>query len=253
MTVRNGADAAQATQSPAVLSTEALSAGYGNEQILHAVDTEFFLGRITALIGSNGAGKSTLLKTLFGLTRIFEGSVRLDGKAVKPNARFFVSNGLAYVPQVANVFPTLSVQENLQIGTYVRSGGTLEFVLEVFPALGDLLTRPAHKLSGGERNMLAVGRALMSDPRVLLLDEATGGLAPRLAEEFWHYLVTLAERGIGIVAVEQNVDLAMEFAEFVYVLVNGAVAISGRGKEVAARQDFEEMFLAAGSGKGVRD
>jgi branched-chain amino acid transport system ATP-binding protein len=240
-------------QDQPVLATVGLSAGYGDERILNSVDTEFRLGQITALVGSNGAGKSTLLKSLFGLTRIFDGAIVLDGTQVRPSARAFVMSGVGYVPQVANVFPTLSVQENLQVGTYVRKGGSIELVLDVFPALGDLMSRPAQKLSGGERNMLAVGRALMSNPRVLLLDEPTGGLAPKLAQEFWHYLVGLAERGIGVVVVEQNVDLAMEFAEYAYVLVDGFVAISGQGKEVAARQDFEEMFLAAKSASSITE
>lgn len=227
-----------------LLAARKLTAGYRDEPVIFDVDVEFPPSVITALIGSNGAGKSTLLKSLFGLTQIFGGTILLEGSEVQPVARQFVSRGIGYVPQVANVFPSLSVKENLEVGTYVRGAGSIESVLAIFPALEKLLPRQAHKLSGGERNMLAVGRALMSDPRLLLLDEATGGLAPRLAEEFWEYIDQLAQSGIAIAAVEQNVDLALEHADFVYVFGSGRVVAEGPAKEVAGRQDFESLFLA---------
>lgn len=232
-------------QAGVLLAARNLTAGYREERVIFDVDVEFAPGVVTALIGSNGAGKSTLLKSLFGLTRIFGGSILLEGAVVQPVARQFVSRGIGYVPQVANVFPSLSVRENLEIGTYVRGPGSLESVLSIFPALEKLLPRQAHKLSGGERNMLAVGRALMSDPRLLLLDEATGGLAPRLAEEFWEYIDKLARSGIAIAAVEQNVDLALEHAAHVYVFGSGRLVAEGPAKEVAARKDLESLFLVS--------
>ncbi len=226
-----------------LLSTEKLTAGYRQERVIFDIDVAFPAGVITALIGSNGAGKSTLLKSLFGLTHIFAGTVLIEGRPVEPVARNFVMRGIGYVPQVANVFPSLTVRENLDIGSYVRGTGSIDSVLNVFPALGKLLRRPAFKLSGGERNMLAVGRALMSDPKLLLLDEATGGLAPALATEFWEYIAGLARTGIAVVAVEQNVDLALEYATNVYVFGSGRVVAQGPAKEVAARKDLEQLFL----------
>jgi branched-chain amino acid transport system ATP-binding protein len=226
-----------------VLSAANLTAGYKDERIIRNVNVSFRAAEVTALIGSNGAGKSTLLKSLFGLARIFGGSLRINGVVTEPNARTLVELGVSYVPQVANVFPTLSVLENLQIGTYVRTGGSLDLVVDIFPVLGKLLKRPAYKLSGGERNMLAVGRALMSQPTTLLLDEPTGGLAPRLAEDFWHYLTDLATRGIAIAVVEQNVDMAIKFAQDVYVLADGRIAMRGTGAELARLDNLDDLFL----------
>lgn len=234
---------APAADSAEVLSVTDFSAGYKDERIIREVDVAFHASTLTALIGSNGAGKSTLLKSIFGLTRIFGGELRLNGTATKPDARVLVSRGLNYVPQVANVFPTLTVLENLEIGTYVRKGGSVELVVEVFPVLAKLMKRPAHKLSGGERNMLAVGRSLMSNPMMLLLDEPTGGLAPGLAEEFWHYLTDLAGRGIGIAVVEQNVDMAIRFAHDVYVLADGRIALHGTGAELSRLDNLDDLFL----------
>lgn len=228
---------------PEVLSVTNFSAGYKDERIIRDIDVAFHACTLTALIGSNGAGKSTLLKSIFGLTRIFGGELRLNGALTKPDARILVSQGLNYVPQVANVFPTMTVLQNLEIGTYVRKGGSVELVIDVFPVIGKLLKRPAHKLSGGERNMLAVGRALMSNPMMLLLDEPTGGLAPGLAEEFWHYLTNLAGRGIGIAVVEQNVDMAIKFARDVYVLADGRIALHGTGAELSRLDNLDDLFL----------
>jgi branched-chain amino acid transport system ATP-binding protein len=226
-----------------VLSAAGLTAGYNDERIIHDIDVSFHAAQLTALIGSNGAGKSTLLKSLFALTRIFAGQLRIDGTVTKPDARVLVARGMSYVPQVANVFPTMTVLENLEVGTYVRKGGSVELVVDVFPVLGKLMKRPAHKLSGGERNMLAVGRALMSQPVLLLLDEPTGGLAPGLAEDFWHYLTDLAGRGIAIAAVEQNVDMAIQFARDVYVLADGRIALHGSGAELARLGNLDDLFL----------
>lgn len=230
---------------PAILATRKLTAGYHDERIIYDIDVDFVPGTITSLVGGNGAGKSTLLKSLFGLTRLFDGAIIIDGHERRPSARDFVEQGINYVPQTANVFPSLSVRENLEVGTYVRKGHGVEGVLEVFPALRGLLTRSGRKLSGGERNMLAVGRALMSAPRLLLLDEPTGGLAPALAETFWQYLSSMAGSGIGIVAVEQNVDLALKYAQHVYVLGSGRIVAEGSAREIAERTDLEQLFLVS--------
>jgi ABC-type branched-subunit amino acid transport system ATPase component len=220
-----------------------LSAGYGRQPILFGISACFDAGRVTAIIGPNGAGKSTFLKAIFGLAKVYEGEVLIDGIPVSPNAQALVRHGVAYVPQTQNVFSNLSVEENLQIGTYVRSGGSLERVLTLFPDLKPALKKAAGKLSGGQRNMVAVGRALMSDPKVLLLDEATGGLAPLVAEDLWHHIRQLALSGVAIAAVEQNVRLALEFSDSVYVFGSGRNRLQGSPKALLARGDFEELFL----------
>jgi len=243
MTAQSDAVQPVAKSSADLLSASHLTAGYKADPVVHDVDVAFQAGSITALVGSNGAGKSTLLKALFGLVRIFSGTIAIDGHDLRPNARDLVTRGIAYVPQVANVFPSLTVKENLEVGTYVRRGGSPDNAVALFPALQHLLARPAHKLSGGERNMVAVGRALASQPRLLLLDEATGGLAPALAEDFWEHIAGLAAAGIAIVAVEQNVDLALLHAHRVYVLAGGRIAASGTASEVKVRPDLQDLFL----------
>lgn len=231
------------SESQVALATRRLTAGYRLEPVIFDIDSDFRMSQITALIGTNGAGKSTFLKTLFGLTRITQGSILLDGRAIEPVARSLVEAGVAYVPQVRNVFPGHTVKTNLEIGGYVRAGKTISEVVDVFPALGPLMKMQAAKLSGGQRNMLAVGRALMSDPRVLLLDEPTGGLAPNIAEEFWQHLQKLRDADVCVVAVEQNVDLALAHSDAAYLLGRGRVVISGPARELAARSDFEALFL----------
>lgn len=220
-----------------------LVAGYGRQAILFGISAVFEAGRVTAVIGPNGAGKSTFLKAIFGLAQVHEGEILLDGVRVRPNAEELVRRGIAYVPQTRNVFPTLSVQENLQIGSYIRSGGSLERVLTLFPDLKPVLKRAAGKLSGGQRNMLAVGRALMSDPTVLLLDEATGGLAPLVAKDLWEHVRQLADGGVAVAAVEQNVKLALEFSDSVYVFGSGRNRLRGTPQDLLARDDFEDLFL----------
>lgn len=220
-----------------------LVAGYGRQAILFGISAFFEAGRVTAVIGPNGAGKSTFLKAIFGLAQVHEGEILLEGVRVRSNAEELVRRGIAYVPQTRNVFPTLSVQENLEIGTYVRSGGSLERVLTLFPDLKAVLKRAAGKLSGGQRNMLAVGRALMSDPKVLLLDEATGGLAPLVAKDLWEHVRALADGGVAVAAVEQNVKLALEFSDSVYVFGSGRNRLHGTPADLLARDDFEDLFL----------
>jgi len=199
---------------------------------------------VTTIIGPNGAGKSTFIKAIFGLARVTGGTILLDGTPVRPDARTLVKLGVAYVPQVRNVFATLTVQENLEIGTYVRSAGSVERVMDLFPDLRNVLKRPAGKLSGGQRNMLAVGRALMSDPVVIMLDEATGGLAPIVAHDLWVHVSRLAaSEDVAVVAVEQNVRLAMEFSSSVYVFGSGRNKLHGTPQALLARPDFEDLFL----------
>jgi ABC-type branched-subunit amino acid transport system ATPase component len=223
-----------------------MTAGYGRQPIIFDVSVACEPGTITAMIGPNGAGKSTLLKAVFGIATVNRGTIRLKGELLPIGAPdLLVRAGVAYVPQVNNVFPTLTVRENLEIGTYVRHGHSLQQVLDLFPDLSQALNKQARKLSGGQRSMLAVGRALMSDPQVLLLDEPSGGLSPILASRLWEALTSLAGRGVTTVVVEQNVKLALEFSDVVYLLVSGRNKVQGRPSDLASRYNLEEMFLEA--------
>ena len=223
-----------------------LTAGYTNQPVIFDVSATFRRGAITAIIGPNGAGKSTLFKSLFGVARMFSGQVLIDEQPInRVTPDELVHRGVSYVPQIANVFPSLSVRENLEIGTYVRSGGSMERVLSIFSDLGTVLKRPAGKLSGGQRNMLAVARALMSDPRVLLLDEATAGLAPAISTTLWQHVRRLADEGLAVAVVEQNVRLALQFSDYVYLLGSGRNRLDATASEFAGRTDLDELFLEA--------
>lgn len=228
------------------LSAANIDAGYGSQQILFGVSVDFRSGQMSAIIGPNGAGKSTLAKALFGLAKVTAGTVSVDGSPVEPvDARRMVQMGAAYVPQVGNVFPTLSVRENLEVGTYVRDKGSIDAVLDIFGELKGRLRDRAGGLSGGLRNMLAVGRALMSDPRVLILDEATAGLAPMVASSLWDALGRLAAEGRAIAVVEQNVHEALERCHNVYLLAGGRNILTSSAADLKARPDFEDLFLEA--------
>lgn len=230
---------------PAALVLDAITAGYKSQPIITGVTITVAAGGITAIVGPNGAGKSTLFKALFGGARLFSGAVYLNGKRIRVDPRELVRSGIAYVPQLRNIFPSLTVRENLEIGTYVRGGGSLDRVFSVFPDLAPLQRRPAAKLSGGQQNMLAIGRALMSDPKVILLDEASGGLSPLMAQRLWRHIADLAQGGMAIAAVEQNVALAFDTAHTACVISGGRMILSGPPAELAKRPDFAEMFLEA--------
>ena len=251
----NSIAAGEQGMTPARLEVRKISAGYGRHAVLFDVSASFGAAKVTTIIGPNGAGKSTFIKALYGLARITSGTILLEGVPVRPDARSLVKLGVAYIPQMRNVFATLTVRENLEIGTYVRSSSAgIDRVLELFPDLRGLLRRPAGKLSGGQRNMLAVGRALMSDPRVLLLDEATGGLAPKVARDLWQHVALLAtEQDVAVVAVEQNVHLALEFSDMVYVFGSGRNRLHGTADELLARPDFAELFLESQSSAALPD
>ena len=232
-------------QEPPVLSAQALTAGYRSQPIIFDVSFEAHAGTVTTIVGPNGAGKSTLFKAVFGVARLFSGKIVVKGLPVEHSTTALVKSGVAYVPQVRNVFPSLTVNENLEIGTFVRGRKDFDRVFGLFPDLAQVRNTHARKLSGGQRNMLAVGRALMSNPDVLLLDEATGGLSPLLARKLWEHVAELARQGVAVVAIEQNVRLALEYSKFVYVLAGGKNLLSGAPGELSARPDFAQLFLEA--------
>ena len=226
------------------LEVRQITAGYGSLPIIFDVDAHFAPGQVTVVIGPNGAGKSTLFKAIFGLVRVFSGEVLLDGKPISPiSPRTLVRAGVAYVPQSGNVFPTLTVKENLLIGGSVVGATDLEAALDAFPILRKELGRPAGKLSGGQRNMLAVARALVAKPKVLLLDEVTAGLARMISNHLWESVVQLARSGVAVGVVEQNVRQALERSDRAYLLASGRNRLDAPAAELAARTDLEALFL----------
>ena len=220
------------------------SAGYGGDSIVHRVDIPIPDAEIGVLIGPNGAGKSTILKALFGVASVNGGTVTVDGAPCHPiGATQLLKRGVTYVPQLRNVFAHLTVLENLDMGLGGGRGESVQRVLALFPDLGPLLRRPAGKLSGGERNMVALGRALMGSPRTLLIDEGSAGLAPKAAQRFWEHLRTLAATGVGILVVEQDVRLALKYADNVHLLRYGEIALSGKADSVGTAEALGALFL----------
>ena len=235
-----------------VLSVDAVVAGYGGPPIIRGVNAQVGSGEIVTVVGPNGAGKSTMLKAVAGLLRIQRGSVTLEGKEIA-NVRThqLARSGLGYVPQNNDVFDPLTVQENLEMGGYLMRRNEIKArideVVSVLPALEKLMKRRAVKLSGGERKMVAVGRALMSRPRVLLLDEPTSGLAPDLSRELLTRDIRgLAQSGTSILLVEQKARAALEISHWGYVLAQGATALSSSAPDLLAREDLGEVFLGLG-------
>jgi branched-chain amino acid transport system ATP-binding protein len=234
------------TPTDAVLCAERITAGYGPVPIIQDVSVRAGAGQIVAILGPNGAGKSTLLKAIFGYLKPRSGRVLLCGANVTGlDPEDLVSRGIGYVPQVGNVFPALTVRENLEMGAYLRRSGVrerLDAVLAMFPGLGQALERRAVTLSGGQRTMLAMGRGLMLDPVVLLLDEPTAGLAPEFTGEVWRQVQRVATSGTAVV-VEQNATAALQAADWAYVLVAGRNRHDDRAAALLDNPDLGRMFL----------
>jgi ABC-type branched-subunit amino acid transport system ATPase component len=233
------------------LRAEGVTSGYGGVPVVRDVSIDVGPGEVVAIIGPNGAGKSTLLKSLVGILRITEGHVRLGSDDVTNHApEELARRGVGYVPQVNDIFEPLSVVENLEMGGYLLKRheikSRIDEVTAVFPQLAPMLKRRADKLSGGERKMLAIGRVLMLDPTVLILDEPTANLSPKLADTLLHdHVRRLANLGKAVLLVEQRARAAMEIATWTIVLVSGSTKLEGRPGELLGRQDFEELFLGA--------
>jgi ABC-type branched-subunit amino acid transport system ATPase component len=229
-----------------VLAVSGLTAGYGRVPVVQDVQLQAEPGKIVAIVGPNGAGKSTMLKAVFGLLRSTAGTVDLGGTPITGWPAFRVArSGMAYVPQVTNVFPNLSVVENLEMGGYTLKTGVLQRVnevLEIFPDLKTARSKKAGNLSGGQRNMLGMARALMLNPKVVLLDEPTAGLSPAYTRIVWEQIRRVADVGTAVVVVEQNVDLAINNADWVYVLVAGRNRLEGPAS-VVGKEDLPGIFL----------
>jgi ABC-type branched-subunit amino acid transport system ATPase component len=230
-----------------LLSVEGVTAGYEQMEILHDVSIEVRPGEIVTLIGPNGAGKSTLMKTVFGLLKPRRGSIRLEGRDITglaPSA--LVGRGLSYVPQVDNVFPSLTVEENLEMGAVVRRDdfrGRLEDVLGLFPNLVPKRRLKVGGLSGGERQMVAMARALMLDPCLLLLDEPSAGLAPVLVDTVFEKIEALNRNGLAILLVEQSAREALRRSHRGYVLAGGQVRLEGPGPALLEDAEVARLYL----------
>jgi branched-chain amino acid transport system ATP-binding protein len=243
----------EATRPAAALQIDNVVAGYGGPPIIRGVCAQVGSGEVVAVVGPNGAGKSTMLKAVAGLLRCESGSIKLEGKEITGvRSHRLARLGLGYVPQNNDVFNPLTVQENLEMGGYLLNRSAIreriDGVVEVLPALRGLMKRRAVKLSGGERKMVAVGRALMNRPRVLLLDEPTSGLAPDLSRELLTKDIRgLAEAGTSVLLVEQKALAALEISDWGYVLAGGRTALSSSAREMLAREDLGEVFLGLGA------
>jgi neutral amino acid transport system ATP-binding protein len=238
--------------SESLLVVRDLRAGYGDEDILHGVSIEVAPGSIVAVIGANGSGKSTLLKTIYGLLRPRRGTITLAGPygraldlaGLRPNE--ITALGLNMVPQLANVFSDLSVLENLEIGArpaLQRFSLQLETVLAFLPQLRSMLTKRAATLSGGQRQMLGLARALMSDPRVLILDEPSAGLAPRVQDEVFAKVKAISTLGVSVLMVEQRARQCLAIADYGYVLEQGQNRIEGKAADLLADPEVVRLYL----------
>jgi ABC-type branched-subunit amino acid transport system ATPase component len=237
-------------QKPApILEAQDVVSGYGEVDILHGVSVKVHPGEMVAVIGPNGAGKSTLLRAMFGLLPVRSGRVLLRGDDVsnrQPDQ--LVQRGLSYVPQVDNVFPSLTIMENLEMGAFVRSGGVAERTEQVFGLFPDLAGRRgeiAGRLSGGQRQMLALARALMLDPAILLLDEPSASLSPKMVGLIFDRINVINEAGTGILLVEQNARQALSICHRAYVLANGENRLEGPAQSLLANEEVGKLYLGA--------
>ena len=232
----------------ALLEVRGLDAGFGAGPVLFGVDLDFYTGELVALIGANGAGKSTLLGVLSGLVPATRGSVVFDGRDLT-NARpeNVVAAGISHVPQGRRLFGSLSVEKNLRLGAYLRRDADVDRdlanVLEYFPALRDKMARNAATLSGGEQQMVAIGRGLMARPKLLMIDEPSLGLGPKVVERVIEVAQAINRDGTSILLVEQDVVLALEAAHRGYVLENGRVVLSGRAAELEQNPEVRRAYL----------
>ncbi|MGH7721763.1 MAG: ABC transporter ATP-binding protein [Candidatus Dormibacteria bacterium] len=230
-----------------ILDVQAVTAGYGGPPIINDVSLRASRGKLTALVGPNGAGKSTFIKVVAGLIKPSGGRIVLnDSDVTGVPAQLLVRRGISYVPQVANVFPTLTVLENLEMGAYTRRHGTRDKVAELcemFPDLRPALKRQARTLSGGQRTMLAIARGLMLDPQVLLLDEPTAGLAPKFIDRVWEQVLKVRQLNVAVVIVEQNTRRTLTHADWAYVMVLGRNALGGTGRQLLDDPEVVNLYI----------
>ncbi len=231
-----------------ILEADGITAGYTAQvNILYDVSIRVNSGNIVSVIGPNGAGKSTLLKTIFGILKPTNGKVTLkeeDITGLKPDK--IAKRGISYVPQVDNVFPSMTIHENLEMGAFIRSDDfsqRIDEIYELFPVLGERRKQKAGQLSGGQRQMVAMGRALMVDPQVLLLDEPSAGLAPNLVDMIFEKIVDINKTGVSMIIVEQNAREALKMADHGYVLAMGKNVLDDTGDALLANEEVGRLYL----------
>ena len=226
---------------------EAMTGGYGGADILHSCTIAVEKGQIAVIVGPNGAGKSTAMKAVFGMLKLRAGHVKLDGEditALSPQAR--VAKGMGFVPQTHNIFTSMTVEENLEMGAFIRRDDfkdTMAQVYDLFPILKQKRLQPAGELSGGQRQQVAVGRALMTQPKVLMLDEPTAGVSPIVMDELFDRIIEVARTGISILMVEQNARRCLQVVHRAYVLDQGRNAYTGSGRDLLSDPNVIELYL----------
>ncbi len=233
-----------------LLSVRGLQSGYGDVQVLWGLDMEIKEGEITAVIGSNGAGKSTLMRTISGLVKTQKGEIIFSGKSMTgASPRSVLDAGIAHVPEGRRLFKGLSVRDNLLLGAYTRKASSadlqddLEEIYSVFPRLKERQSQDATTLSGGEQQMCAIGRGLMSKPRLLIIDELSLGLAPKATEQLVEALIQFNSKGLTILLVEQDVFTALEMSKLAYVVESGRVSLSGKSSELHDNPMIRQAYL----------
>jgi len=232
-----------------ILEARHIDAGYGRIQIIEDVSIRLNEGEVVGIIGPNGSGKSTLIKAIYGLADVYKGEVYFGGRGIgslRPEER--TALGLGYVPQVENIFADLKVSENLEMGAYLLNDGKevkkrMEEIYRMFPLLGERRKEPARVLSGGEKQMLAITRALMGNPRVLLLDEPTAALGPKVVVDIMKKIDEIRKNGVSVVLVEQHAKKALEFVDRAYVMVSGRQVLEGTGKEILNNEEMVKAYL----------
>lgn len=230
-----------------LLKVNDIISGYGDMQVLNGISMMAHEGEVISIVGPNGSGKSTLMKTIFGLIHPWDGSIEFNNEDISllsPDR--IVHKGMCYVPQVDNVFPSLTVEENLEMGAFILNGGISDQknrVFDLFPGLSERRKQRVGKMSGGERQMVAMGRALMLEPQLLLLDEPSAGLAPKLVDTFFEQIMEINKTGVAIIMVEQNARKSLQLADRGYVMATGQVRYSGSGEDLLNNPKVAELYL----------
>ena len=230
-----------------IMKAQSITAGYTELDILQEVGIEVRSNQIVSIIGPNGAGKSTLLKSIFGILKPRKGHIYLKSEEItglKPNK--IARKGISYVPQVSNVFPSLTIQENMEMGAFIRTddfSGRIEEIYDLFPTLREKRKQKAGELSGGQRQMVAMGRALMLDPLLLLLDEPSAGLAPLLVSTIFEKIIEINRTGVSMAIVEQNAKEALKMADHGYVLAMGRNVLDDTGEALLDNEEVGRLYL----------
>lgn len=232
-----------------MLEIENLVTGYGKIEILHGINMKISDGEMTVVIGPNGAGKSTIFRAIFGIIKVWDGKIRYNGEDISNiGTQTLLKKGISYVPQGRNIFSLMTIQENLEMGAYIRNDtreirGDIEQIYQRFPVLGERRNQEARKLSGGQQQMLEMGRALLLNPSFIMLDEPSLGLAPNIADLIFEEITKIKESGKTIMMVEQNAKRALEIADYAYVLELGKNKYEGPAQEIMENEKVKKLYL----------